>query len=320
VSRAAIVVPSGLRRRAGSCPRAVVGADVGRPPSNRHPELVDGTELLPQLVKNQEGNAFHLVGACDQQGILEAMLDPDYYKSLSMELQGLKNRVRSLVRHWQTDGEWKESVVRSFLRRHLPRSVEVGRGFVVSPQGPSTQIDVLLFDTNKPVLFRDGDLAVVTPDSVVGAIEVKTGVNTGEFKEAAVKLCNVSQLIRGQATNARFFGLFAFEDRTTNSQQVLDSIKSAVGGAGDRQIDGVCLGTDLFVRYWELTPQPPLRTYARWRAYNLPNEAQGYFLHNVIEAIAPQSVDANSALWYPAGGKEDRCVGEARWRDDHPEE
>lgn len=237
-----------------------------------------------------------------------------------MELQGLKNRVRSLVRHWQTDGEWKESVVRSFLRRHLPRSVEVGRGFVVSPKGPSTQIDVLLFDTNKPVLFRDGDLAVVTPDAVVGAIEVRTGVDGGEFDEAAEKLCNLIELVEGQANSSRFFGLFSFENRTTNPQRVVDSIKAAVRGAGGRQIDGVCLGTDLFVRYWETTPQPPWRAYARWRAYNLPSEAQGYFLHNVIEAISPNSVDANSALWYPAGGKEDRCVAEARWRDNYPED
>jgi hypothetical protein len=249
------------------------------------------------------------------------VLGPDYYKSLSMELQGLKNRVRTLVRHWTTDGEWKESVVRSFLRRHVPRSVEVGRGFVVSSEGPSTQIDVLLYDNNKPVLFRDGDLAIITPDAVVGAIEVKTGVNLTEFREAAVKLCDVMDLVNTQPNRARFFGLFAFENRTANARSVLDVIKEVVNGEGSRQIDGVCLGTDLFIRYWETTPPPPpMRMYARWRAYELQDEAQGYFLHNVIEAIDPHSVDANSAIWYPAGGKEDRCVGEAKWRDNFPED
>jgi hypothetical protein len=238
-----------------------------------------------------------------------------------MELQGLKNRVRHLVRHWQTDGEWKESVVRSFLRRHLPRTVEVGRGFVVSQRGPSTQVDVLLFDTTKPVLFRDGDLVVVTPDAVVGAIEVKTGVNRTELAQAIEKLCDVVELVKAQAAaGSRFFGLFAFENRGNEPQHVVNAIKDAVRGAGGRQVDGVCLGTDLFVRYWELTPERPLRQYARWRAYDLRDEAQGYFLHNVIEAIAPQSIDANSALWYPAGGKEDRCVAEARWRDNFPED
>ncbi len=251
--------------------------------------------------------------------ILVGVLDPDYYKSLSMELQGLKNRVRHLVRHWQTDGEWKESVLRTFLRRQLPRSIEVGRGFVVSPEGTSSQIDVLLFDTSKPVLFRDGDLAVVTPDAVMGAIEVKTGVNQTELEEAAEKLCNNVELIQAQPNHLRFFGLFAFEDRTSEPQDVVDAIKRAVRGSGGRELHGVCLGTDLFVRYWNISPDPPSRPYARWRAYNLPNEAQGYFLHNVIEALSPHSVDANSALWYPSGGKESRCVAEARWRDNYPE-
>ncbi len=38
----------------------------------------------------------------------------------------------------------------------------------------SSQLDVLLFDATKPVLFRDGDLAFVTPDAVVGIIEVES--------------------------------------------------------------------------------------------------------------------------------------------------
>jgi hypothetical protein len=251
--------------------------------------------------------------------ILGDVLGPDYYKSLSMELRGLKNRVRHLVRHWQTDGEWKESVLRTLLRRQLPRSVEVGRGFVVSPEGTSSQIDVLLFDTNNPVLFRDGDLAVVTPDAVMGAIEVKTGVNLTQFEESVEKLCNTIELIQAQPNHLRFFGLFAFEDRTSGPQDVVDAIKRAVRGSGGRELHGVCLGTDLFVRYWNTSPEPPPRPYARWRAYELPDEAQGYFLHNVIEAISPHSVDANSALWYPPGGKESRCVAEAWWRDNYPE-
>ena len=57
------------------------------------------------------------------------MFDSDYFISLSNELSSLKNRVRNFIQgeHWLTDGEWKESVLRSFLRRNLPKSVEIGR-------------------------------------------------------------------------------------------------------------------------------------------------------------------------------------------------
>ena len=52
-----------------------------------------------------------------------------YFKSLSEELHSLKDRVRNLMDtpHWLTDGEWKESVIRYFLKRNLPRTVDVGR-------------------------------------------------------------------------------------------------------------------------------------------------------------------------------------------------
>jgi hypothetical protein len=44
----------------------------------------------------------------------------DYFESLGHELDALKHRVRYLIAetNWQTDGEWKESVLRQVLRRH----------------------------------------------------------------------------------------------------------------------------------------------------------------------------------------------------------
>jgi hypothetical protein len=144
-----------------------------------------------------------------------AMFDANYYKSLSMEIEGLKNRVRSLVRHWPTDGEWKESVLRTILHRHVPRTAEIGRGFIVSPAGQSTQIDVLICDSSKPILFRDGDLYIVTPDAVLGAIEVKTSVTRSSLDEAARKLAANAELVRDISPgNERIFGLFSYEDET----------------------------------------------------------------------------------------------------------
>ena len=103
--------------------------------------------------------------------------NPDYtsyHRSLTEELYSIKDRIRNLVKHWSTDGESKEVALRSLLRRHLPESVIVGRGFIVTPDTSSTQIDVLVVDANKPTLFKDGDLLIVTPDAVLGVIEVKT--------------------------------------------------------------------------------------------------------------------------------------------------
>jgi hypothetical protein len=38
--------------------------------------------------------------------------------------------------------------------------------------------------------------------------------------------------------------------------------------------------------------------------------APGYFIHNVIEEICPQSIEENKALWYPKESKESYKVSE----------
>ncbi len=45
----------------------------------------------------------------------------EYFKSLSDEFASVKDRIRNFIgaRHWASDGEWKESVVKSVLRGYL---------------------------------------------------------------------------------------------------------------------------------------------------------------------------------------------------------
>jgi hypothetical protein len=101
-----------------------------------------------------------------------------YHRSVGDELFATKDRIRNLVRHWPTDGEHTEAALRSVLRRILPPSLVIGRGFVVGPDAASTQADILIVDGAKPTLFRDGDLLIVTPDAVRAVIEVKTRFST----------------------------------------------------------------------------------------------------------------------------------------------
>jgi hypothetical protein len=108
----------------------------------------------------------------------------EYHKSLNRELQALKDRVRNLMDdpHWLTDGEWKETVLRSVLRKHLPHSVQVGRGFVLTPSRCSKQIDVLIYDS---VPGETNDLLLNFLQSIFPA---KTGTTDGfpSLKAAAL--------------------------------------------------------------------------------------------------------------------------------------
>ena len=103
-----------------------------------------------------------------------------YHKSIAQELEATKDRVRQLIgsTHWETDGEHKEAIIRKVLRNHLPESVRIGKGFVCFESHTSTQIDVLITAVDKPTLFKDGELVLVTPDAVHAVIEVKTAMRS----------------------------------------------------------------------------------------------------------------------------------------------
>jgi hypothetical protein len=228
-----------------------------------------------------------------------------YFKSLTSEVEALKDRVRHLLEtsHWQTDGEWKESVIRQVLRRHLPGSVSVGRGFVVTATAASHQLDVLIVDAGKPVLFRDGDLVFVTPDAVVGVIEVKSRATPGIVAEAAEKLAADMLLVRLHPNTRAFAGLFAFEDGGGDSIAYLDAVgRPAI--RWENRLDYVCVGRSRFIRYWQFNPENEKRLYEGWHSYELPGLAPGYFIHNVIDSVSPESVFSNNEVWFPSGGKE----------------
>lgn len=233
-----------------------------------------------------------------------------YFKTLTDELISLRDRVRYYIddANWQSDGEWKESVIRAILKRHLPDNIGVGRGFVVNIQQASTQIDVLLYDKSKPTLFQDGDFVLITPDSVKGVIEIKTKIwHKNELREALNKLSDISQLILPTVpyNEARFFGLFSYEAPNFNTNHVLEILHDCVNGELRRIINCLSFGKDFFVRYWPSQPNSAdFQNYKKWHSYNLENRAPAYFIHNVIDHLLPAWTIANNEVWYPENGKE----------------
>jgi hypothetical protein len=238
------------------------------------------------------------------------MPSPDYesfHKSVTQELYSIKDRIRNLVTHWPTDGESKEVALRSVLRRHLPTSVIVGRGFIVTENASSTQIDILIVNANKPTLFREGDLLIVTPDAVVGVIEVKTRLEARpDMITTLEKLSRIEELCRdATGRDSVWTGLFVFAGETGLQERLLGSVGEAYR-ATRRPVNCIACGPDSFIRYWSRGADVNSNERGPvWHSYSLSGVAPSYFMGNLIDFIS--SVDNSTAgfAWFPMlGGKE----------------
>ena len=229
----------------------------------------------------------------------------DYFRSLTAELNGLQNRVRQLIgdAHWPTDGAWKESILKMILRRHLPPTLSVGSGFIVAPGKASSQIDILVYDNSGPVLFRDGDLVVVTPQIVRGVIEVKTSLATlPKFSKAVKKLDGIAAMLPKDGDgHGVFVGLFAV-NKKSELQGFLQSLDEANRSA--RAINAICIGASHFVRYWPEDPrQHGAINVPGWLSYDMVDLAPGYFIQNVLAHLFPEALTQYEDLWFPSSGK-----------------
>jgi len=237
----------------------------------------------------------------------------NYFKNLTTELESLKERVRHYIEdaHWQSDGEWKESVLRTILKRNLPKNIGVGRGFIVNVEQATTQIDILLYDNSKPILFQDGDFIMITPDAAKGVIEVKTKLwQQGDLRNAINNISKIAQFINPTSAYGKnqFFGLFSYEESPFNTDSVLEILQACVNGQEQRIVNCISLGKNYFVRYW---PTPPNgQGFPKWHAYQLENKAPAYFIHNVVDHLCPQWASDNNDVWYPEDGKEKYKIGE----------
>jgi hypothetical protein len=229
-----------------------------------------------------------------------------FHRSVSQELFSVKDRIRNLVTHWPTDGESKEAALRSVLRRHLPSTVIVGRGFIVTNSDSSTQIDILIVDASKPTLFKDGDLLIVTPDAVLGVIEVKTSIGTQlEMTTALTKLSNIEVLCRSEGLiDTVWTGLFIYKDTPEMANSLLNSLAETYRETNGA-VNCISAGINTFIRFWNAGETVGGDVGPYWHSYALPEVAPSYFMGNLIDWIGSIDNNTSSFAWFPAiGGKE----------------
>lgn len=243
----------------------------------------------------------------------------EYYKSINTEFEALQNRITYLIGHTHhaTTGGYQESLLRSFLSRYLPDNIGVARGFVVfeqrqnQPYGNqpnnldynSNEIDILLYDKNRPVLYKDSsELVIVEAKSVKGIIEVKRNSRGANLDDIVQKLArNVHEINRLKNEENIFAGIFAYEADRNSLTQCLNSLQQYTD-SNTKIINHVCLGSNTFIKFWRKSPDMHREQYNQWHQYGFQeNLAKGYFIYNLLTAF---NHDVNEDLWFPHYSKE----------------
>jgi hypothetical protein len=153
----------------------------------------------------------------------------EYFESFAAEIQSKFQRVRQLVSHNVSSGDYHEEIIRTVLRNFLTKRFSVKKGFIYGGKDRvSRQVDIMIIDENAPAayLFQEGDFAIVIPDAVVGIIEVKTTLGLSQFRSAVENIVSVKKLMDFPGPfPAIIFGYQGTEPSTKNLDEWFQGLK-----------------------------------------------------------------------------------------------
>jgi len=228
--------------------------------------------------------------------------------SITEELEVTKNRVRDLISdvHWGEEGRYKEEIVKSSIRKFLPSTVSVGTGFVKTEYEISKQLDLIIYDNTKPLLFSEGDFIITTPNNVLGVVEVKSKQNIAQLQDTISNFENSIQIINTEIDNNDnriFYGILAleYEGDIRNSKRLTEVLANSKG-----TINHFSLGKDNFIRLWlqadgeNLVPEVQSNSDF-YNTYIIESISYSYFISNLVH-MTSGSPDDRSWFSFPLEG------------------
>jgi hypothetical protein len=239
------------------------------------------------------------------------MMTKDFHISTGKELIAIKDRVRNLIHHWGEDGRYKEAVLKSVIERFLPSKYIIANGFVIKQTSDknvhesSTQIDLLIYDSNYPVLFKEGDFVIVTPDSVAAIIEVKSKIRVQDLNKIIQKANDNGRFIyNGKFNKENFFfnGIFSFEGfaNVKSVDKIMHNIIDANNLLKEEEcfkkykVNHISFNKDLFLQY-KASERPNNCTSFIFRS---PDLSFSYFISCLMDYLSGDSIGNNSNLWF----------------------
>jgi len=219
-----------------------------------------------------------------------------FQESITQELDSIKNRVRNLIgnAHWGEEGRYKEVVLKNILRKFLPNNLSVATGFILKATGDndddnvlSSQLDIIIYENTKPVLFSEGDFIITTISNVRGIIEVKSRITEHSIRSVIDQFDNsisgfIPDIIE-MVDRKIFTGVFSFEFQGNIASQNIDNALKR----SQHIINHISLGTNYFIKYWQANERDRLAEHVEcpgnfYNLYNIERLSFSYFISNLI--------------------------------------
>lgn len=230
----------------------------------------------------------------------------EYHKNTTRQLLSNNNNVRNLINHHGEDGRYKEAVLKNMINRFLPEKYKIASGFVIRPRQDygqheaSRQIDLMIYDDQSPIIFREGDFVIATPDSIRAIIEVKADIQNQNARTVINAANEKGKFIFEGKTNKNelfFNGIFSYQSNNPTINRIQNSIEQGNQDFQDEEfyrqfkVNHISFNKDFFVKYWPNDANPH-------SVYNIPDLSFSFFISNLIDTLAGRSVADNNFIWF----------------------
>src|SRR3989338_10337639 len=218
----------------------------------------------------------------------------EFHKSTTKEFEATKNRVRNLIgdSNWGDEGRYKEAILHNVIKRFLPKNLCIGTGFIVKASDKkyvcSNQVDIIIFDSQYPILFSEGDFVIVSPSSVKAVIEVKTNIKNQNLEKTLIKANILGEFIGNRNI---FNGVFSFDGYEAEVSQSHISTKIKNSCKRMTFVNHLTLNKNTFIKLWS--------TKNLFSVYNLQELSFSFFISNLLYHVTDNSILNDSELWFP---------------------
>lgn len=157
-------------------------------------------------------------------------IDQKYFESFANELAGKFRRINHLTTNARVAiGTYHEEILKVAIRNFLSDRYTVKTGYIYyDDQNISNQIDILIIDENYSFsyLFKEGDFAIIKPEAIVCAIEVKSVLDKKNFEQAVINITKAKEVKQKSLTGALTGLIFGYESPVTSNEWLEDCFMS----------------------------------------------------------------------------------------------